>query len=122
MSIFKILVCGGRDYTDRQTIHRTLDATLQKARDEGYKHIRLIHGAARGADTFSEEWAKLRGISSTAYPANWNLYGKAAGIIRNEQMLDQGPNLILAFPGGRGTAHMTSIGKRAGVPVYEVKE
>lgn len=121
MKHFKILVCGGRDYTNRQTIHRTLDATLQKIRDEGYEHIKLIHGAARGADTFAEEWAKLRGISSTAYRANWNLYGKAAGVIRNEQMLDESPDLIVAFPGGRGTAHMMSIGRKAGVPVHEVE-
>ena len=81
----------------------------------------LIHGAARGADEGAARWAKSEGIASRAYPANWRKHGKAAGPIRNQQMLDDGrPDFVVAFPGGRGTADMVRRAHAAGVPVYEV--
>jgi UDP-N-acetylmuramoylalanine-D-glutamate ligase len=54
------------------------------------------------------------------YPAKWDLHGKSAGPIRNQQMLDTGVDLVIAFPGGKGTAHMVSIAKKAGVKVVEI--
>jgi hypothetical protein len=52
------------------------------------------------------------------------LMGKAwagkAGPIRKQQMLDEGkPDLVVAFPGGRGTAHMVRIARAAGIEVIE---
>jgi hypothetical protein len=51
--------------------------------------------------------------------ANWRKYGPAAGPIRNQQMLDWGPDLVVAFAGGTGTAGMVALARAAGVPVIE---
>ena len=64
----------------------------------------IIEGYAKGADTLAGEWALARNIHLLTYPANWRKDGKAAGPIRNVRMLEEGhPDLVLAFPGGRGT-------------------
>ena len=111
----RILVCGGRDFTDRDAVFRCLDH-LQHERGVTC----VIDGAARGADTFAHEWAEARGVTSERYPANWNRDGKRAGPIRNAQMLSEGkPDGLIAFPGGRGTADMVAKSKAAGVPVWE---
>ncbi len=107
----KALVCGGRDYQDKDSVLYVLG---------GFPITRLIHGDARGADTLAEQYAKEAGIPCDAYPANWRQFGYRAGPMRNQQMLDNGkPDIVIAFPGGRGTADMVRRAKRAGVKVYE---
>ena len=104
----RILVCGGRDYRNRSKVFETLDA------QEG--PFVIIHGAARGADTLAAEYARERGVKAEAYPADWKRDGRSAGYRRNERMLRLRPDLVIAFPGGPGTAHMVEIAQRAGVP------
>lgn len=84
----------------------------------------LIHGCATGADIMAGEWAKANGIPVLEYPALWKLHNKRAGPIRNVQMLEEGnPDLVVAFPGGRGTAHMVGIAKpKLFVEVIELVE
>jgi hypothetical protein len=53
------------------------------------------------------------------YKADWDTYGKSAGPIRNQKMLDTGIDYVIAFPGGRGTEHMKKIARKAGVTVIE---
>lgn len=113
----KILVCGGRDYSDEGAVARVLDEYERGAAEPPT----LIHGAARGADTIAAVYAECRGWPIERYPADWAKYGTAAGPIRNRQMLDQGkPDLVIAFPGGRGTADMIRRAEKAGVPVRRV--
>jgi hypothetical protein len=110
-----VLVCGGRDYADVRALNEALDAIHREI-----NVTRLIHGAARGADSLGSAWARSRGIPAIAFPADWNKDGKAAGFVRNARMLREGgPDLVVAFPGGRGTAHMVSLAKAAGVPVRQ---
>ena len=81
----------------------------------------VIHGAARGADTLLDEWAQVWGIPSLAFPAQWRRLGRAAGPLRNGRMLAEGkPDLVIAFPGGRGTADMVRQAEAAGVRVIRV--
>ena len=76
----------------------------------------IISGCARGADTLGIEWAEARGMEVARFPADWETHGRAAGPIRNQQMLDDGkPDLVIAFPGGRGTADMVRRARAAGV-------
>jgi hypothetical protein len=119
---FRILVCGGRDYDDRERLFGVLDKALSAATLAERTFV-LIHGNARGADKLSHEWATARQVDDVrVYPADWNTHKKAAGPIRNRLMLKDGkPHAIVAFKGGLGTADMIAIGKKAGVPVYEVK-
>ena len=84
-----------------------------------YGDIKIIAGGARGADSLAVEWAKSRGIPFQEFPANWSLHGrKAAGPKRNQQMLDENNIfLVIAFPGGSGTADMVARAQKAGIHV-----
>ena len=119
MTVYRILVCGGRDYKDRDRVFAELDRINEACGDP----ICVIAGGATGADAFAEEWArskigKREGISFHGFKANWKELGRAAGPIRNQKMIDRGkPNLVLAFPGGRGTADMIHRAEEAGIPV-----
>jgi len=104
----RLLVCGGRDFDDIEFAAAILDRIHQSK-----QVTTLIAGGARGADTIAEAWADEMGIQKEIYPItdeDWRKYGKRAGILRNEQMLTEGkPDGVMAFPGGRGTAHMVNI-------------
>ncbi len=110
----RVLVCGGRDYRDVDHVYEVLD---------GIEIDTLIHGAAPGADSIAEMWADERGVKVERFPADWERYGRAAGPIRNFQMLFHGkPDFVVAFPGGRGTANMVMQAQRGFVPVHMVGE
>jgi hypothetical protein len=110
-----VLVCGGRDYNDRDTLFAALDKLhrLRTVRE-------VISGMARGADTLAIHWARANDLPVREFPADWDRHGRRAGYIRNQQMLDDGqPDLVVAFPGGKGTAMMIDISRKADVPVWE---
>lgn len=112
----KVLVCGGRDYTDAMTLGSWLGG-IHKQR--GITEI--IHGGASGADWLAGQFARYANIQVSEYPADWKKHGRAAGPIRNKQMLDEGkPDLVVAFPGGRGTADMVRQATKAGIHVQDV--
>lgn len=122
MNEFRVLVCGGRDYDNRERLRRTLDAALEAVQSAGKVAV-IIHGNARGVDLLADQYARERSLKVIPFPADWNLHGRRAGPIRNIKMLTESqPHVIIAFKGGNGTAHMMKIGREAGVPVHEVKE
>jgi hypothetical protein len=114
----RVLICGGRQFADAEYLAQALDAIRQRCGPFAV----VIHGAARGADTLAGEWAVARHIPVLAFPAQWDAFKKrgSAGPIRNQQMLTEGkPDLVIAFPGARGTAHMVRLAREAGVEVIE---
>jgi len=113
----RFLVTGGRSFADRDFLFATLDRLHA---EHGF--TLLIHGDARGADRLASEWAQERGVLILACPADWERYGRGAGPKRNRQMLDQKPDLVVAFPGGSGTRHMVIIAEEAGVQVIYAEE
>lgn len=115
MSVLKVLVCGGRDYSDREAVERHLGTLAATAGRDGATLL-LIHGNAPGADRLCGLVAAERGIHSAAVSALWDRYGNSAGPIRNSAMLALGPDMVLVFPGGRGTADMVRQAAEAGVP------
>jgi hypothetical protein len=116
--VTRVLVCGGRNYAD----WRKVSDTLRKLHDETPIDV-IIHGCASGADTLAARWAFLAGIREHAFGADWETHGRAAGPIRNQRMLDEGtPNLVIAFPGGRGTDDMVSRARERGVKVVQYRE
>jgi len=108
-----IIVCGGRNYQDRERVFAALDRAHAKRRI-----TLLVHGGAPGADTLAGEWAKERGVWVQVFEADWDRHGKAAGPMRNQAMLDAGCGGVIAFPGGSGTADMCRRAERAGVKVW----
>ncbi len=77
----------------------------------------IISGGAPGADTLAEVAAAELNLETTIFPADWERYGRSAGPKRNLQMLDTEPDLVIAFAGGRGTAHTVRHALKRGIPV-----
>ena len=111
-----VIVCGGRDWDRRELTFQELDRLRAEL---GITTV--VHGAARGADNLAGEWARARNIAARDFPAQWNKFGRRAGFLRNQQMLDEGrPDAVIAFPGGAGTRGMMRIAREAGVPVIDL--
>ncbi len=110
----RVLICGDRDWTDSGPIRRLI-SRLVPGRDV------VIEGEARGADRMARNLAKQAGIQVIPFPADWVAQPKAAGPIRNTQMLKEGrPDVVVAFHASlgvsKGTRHMVLLALRAGVP------
>ncbi len=109
-----LVVCGGRDYADRARVREVL---AEYPPDETV----VYHGCAKGADTLVQEEAEKLNIWTGGIQAAWKKYGRAAGPLRNRQLLAKEPCLVIAFPGGRGTRDMVAEARRRGIPVREVE-
>lgn len=109
-----VLVCGGRDFSDSEKVASVLGSLSPRP-------TLLIHGGASGADELAQWWCDA--ISSPPVPtkvfkADWGRWGKSAGPKRNQLMLESSaPDLVVAFPGGRGTADMVRRATLAKIPV-----
>lgn len=114
MSDFRVLVTGGRHYDNALEVQRALDSVVGR-----FGLPVVIHGGATGADTLADRWARRVGAEVIRRPANWARHGGMAGPLRNAEMLELKPNLVIAFPGGKGTADMMRRARKAGVPVEE---
>ena len=110
----RILVCGGRNYADREAVFRALDEVCIDNPDCA---VTVIQGGADGADALAREWCNARAIPCLNVPADWKAHGRAAGPLRNQRMLTYKPHLVIAFPGGRGTADMVRRAEIAGIEV-----
>lgn len=114
----RILVCGSRDWTDSLPIEAMLRGFWQQ-----YGGYVLIEGCARGADSVACNFNRP-GVTHEHFTADWKAHGKAAGPIRNEEMVKADPDIVLAFTDdlstSRGTSDMVRRAKKAGVPVYVI--
>lgn len=109
-----ILVCGSRDWTDKEVIRQKLMSINSISL--------LVHGACRGADLLAADVAQELNIPAKAYPAQWDIYGLSAGPRRNQQMLDyEKPELVIAFHeninSSKGTKDMVNRASKVGVRV-----
>jgi hypothetical protein len=117
----RVLVTGGRDYRDKARAWGLLDAWRERLIEP---IDFLIHGGASGADTLAGNWAIANGIHEVIVPALWGYYDKQAGPIRNRvmrELLVHGQSLVLAFPGGRGTADMKRLAADYGYPITNLE-
>lgn len=115
----KILVCGDRHWKRMDIIEREL-----KKFPPG---TIVIHGAAKGADTLGGFVADKLGFKVIPFDAKWKIYGRAAGPIRNQQMIDEGkPELVLAFheniSESLGTKDMVNRARGVGIKVEVFKK
>lgn len=118
-----------RRETEYDFVFRTLDllaievsANYRQDKPWQPSDLKIVAGAASGADTAAVDWAKARGAQWVEYPAEWERYGvRQAGRIRNQQMLDaEHPQMGIAFPGFRGTRDMVRRLKSAGIEVRQI--
>lgn len=91
-----VIVTGGRDYADKNKVHQVLDLINPDL---------LVDGGASGADLLARGWALDCDRDNETIQAEWDKFGSAAGPMRNSEMLRKYPKaIVVAFPGGRGTA------------------
>ena len=108
----RTIVAGSRDFRDY--------GRLVAALDMHYISV-ILSGAARGADRLGERYAAERGIPIERYPAQWELYGRRAGYLRNEEMASAAESLVAFWDGmSPGTGHMIDIARRYGLRVWIV--
>lgn len=110
----RVLICGSRDWSAWRLIEYEIFCRLRPGDV-------VIHGACRGADYHAGAIAEAYELNVEIYPALWDLHGRAAGPIRNQQMLDEGkPDEVWAFhediSSSKGTKDMVKRAERAGIP------
>lgn len=113
--MYKLVVAGGRDFTDYQLACEVLDLYVPQLIVAKGTAIEIVQGGARGADRLGERWAKDNDFWHTCFPADWDTNGKRAGPIRNDQMgrYARGNGLIAFHDGkSRGTANMIKTAKK----------
>lgn len=122
----KLLVCGGRDFADRDLVFLTLDAAVRHA---GCTEIICGYDPDdrrfQGADQLAYEAANELDIPVRCFPADWKKFGRSAGPRRNSQMAADNPDECVAFPranGEWGSGTLDMIGKAAvaGAHVHRV--
>lgn len=124
----RVLVCGGRQFSDRTLFMEAIEEHVGKKSihydpDDNWLplDVTIIAGDAKGADKMAIDWAVVNHCDFQEYLADWKTHGRAAGPIRNQQMLDEGaPDKVMAFPGGRGTADMVRKARAANLEVIEI--
>ena len=110
----RVLVCGDRNWTDKELMHRYIGALPSGTT--------VMHGGARGADSIAGEIAQSHGLQVELFEADWARYGRGAGPVRNRRMIETGPDLVLAFhnylwTGSKGTRDCVKRALSAGIHV-----
>lgn len=118
----KLLICGDRNWSNGDAIRQVI---------KKFNPTTVIEGEAKGADTLARLSAVTMGIDVMPFPADWQKYGRAAGPIRNSQMLKEGnPDVVVGFhykiDESKGTRDMLTRAKKAGKATFiydgELKE
>jgi hypothetical protein len=119
--VIRILVTGSRNWRDVEAIRQALLDAVETLTAEPNKldDVTLVHGGARGADRLVAEVAREYGWTVEEHPADWERHGRAAGPLRNAEMVQAGADVCLAFPRGvsRGTRGCMAMAAKAGIPV-----
>lgn len=115
----RILVTGSREWDDWVLLGQELSRAVKELCPDDESHrVKIVHGNARGADWLAEQWAKAHDIKTEVhlYPGELGLRG---GPVRNQEIVNAGADLCLAFPTAksRGTWDCIKRANRAGIPV-----
>jgi predicted Rossmann-fold nucleotide-binding protein len=116
----KIAITGGRDHIV------TIDELVTFWHLFGeHKGTELHHGAARGVDLTiaraAQECGDIVIVAHPVHPLDWEQHGKVAGFIRNVKMLSC-VDMLIAFPGGRGTRNCVQRAKLMKIPIVYVSK
>jgi hypothetical protein len=110
-----VLVCGSREWRRVEPIRERLRALP--------RGTVVLHGGARGADRIAGVIAAGLGFEVREYPADWKRLGRSAGVRRSAAMLDERPDLVLAFwqDYSSGTGYTLALAERKGIPVEVIR-
>ena len=120
--MFKVIIAGTRTFQDYSMLEAHTDYMLSRIEDS----IEIVSGGARGADELGEQYAKARNYRIKKFPADWEQYGKRAGVIRNAAMAEYADALLAYWDGqSRGTKNMideaTARGLKVSIKIYSVR-
>ena len=104
----RLAVVGSRTFTDYELLKNTLDDFV-----ESHIITEIISGGAKGADTLAKKYAKENGFPTNIILPNWEKFGKSAGFIRNEQIVQECTYLMAFWDGkSKGTKHSIDLAKK----------
>ncbi|AGO48572.1 GTP-binding domain [Cellulophaga phage phi18:3] len=108
----KVIIAGGRDFQDYDTLKLKCNFTLSKSID-----VEVVSGTCKGVDLLGERYAKEKDYPVKQFPADWSK-GKSAGPIRNKQMAEYADGLIAFWDGkSKGTKNMIDLALSKGLKV-----
>ena len=100
----KIIIAGSRNFNNYNFLENKVNELIKNKKID---ITEIVSGKAKGADFLGEKYASLNNISIKVFPADWNLYGKKAGFLRNQEMGNYADILIAFWDGNsKGTKHM----------------
>lgn len=112
-----VAVVGSRTFADEKLLDETLSEFHAKN-----PITKIVSGGARGADSLAEKWARGKGIPVTVYPAEWEKYGRRAGMIRNRLIIADCQHCIAFWDGvSRGTKNDIDLWGEFHVPYTIVR-
>ena len=114
----KLIIAGSRDFENSSEFSEVIFEGLVSGIIQYYNINEIVSGTAKGPDTMGKEYAEKNNIKVSEFPAEWDLYGKRAGMVRNKLMGDYA-DILLAFWDGKskGTKHMIDYMTKLGKPV-----
>lgn len=119
----KIIIAGLRNFTNYPFFRDKMDSFL-RCNFIDTNNIEFVSGGASGVDFLAEKYSAEKKIPIKVFPADWMMYGKSAGPIRNSQMADYAGDdgVLIAFWDyhSRGTGHMVRTAKKKGMLVHIV--
>ena len=114
----KVIVAGGRDFTDYHRLAEELDFQRNSAPDKTFE---VVTGMAVGADSLAYKYAIANKLTTHKFYPDWDKYGKAAGFTRNKQMAEYADALVAFWDSrSRGTKHMIETMRNLGKPVITI--
>ena len=107
----KTIIAGSRTITDMAIVEYAIQQS-------GFEINEVVSGGAKGVDILAQQWAKAHDIPLKVFMAKWDIHGKSAGPIRNQEMADYADQLIAIWDGAsNGTRHMIDCANRKGIRV-----
>lgn len=119
MKTNRIIIAGSRTAPEEdKDISLKVTAIINQL---GFENVEIVSGGAKGADKFAENYAKEMLLPFKLFKAEWDKYGKSAGMIRNKQMAEYATHLILIWDGkSKGSANMKKEAEKQGLKIREI--
>ena len=117
--MFRVIVAGSRNFNDYELLKRKMIHYLSRYKPH---EVEIVSGGARGADALGERFAKEKGCHLKIMKADWDLFGKSAGYIRNAEMAKYADACVVFWDGvSKGSEHMINLAEAEGIPVKIVR-